>query len=63
MKTANIKFSAFAYDANNNIIGHRFFCSESAANNWANKWYRVDEDATVILYDFVSGAEYCTYHA
>lgn len=63
MKTKNIRFSAFAYDKDFNLMSHKFFCTEQAMSNWANKWYKVDEEATVEVYNFATGTLYTTYHA
>lgn len=63
MKTKNIRFSAFAYDKDFNLMGHKFFCTEQAMSNWANKWFNIDEESTVEVYDFNSNRLYTTYHA
>lgn len=63
MKTNNIKFSAIAYDGNGKILGSRFFVTEKAMSKWANRWYNVDENSTVEVYDFNTNNLVMTYHA
>lgn len=63
MKIQNIKFSCFAYDNNHKLLGHKFICSEQAMSNWANKWFNIDEESMVEIYDFDTNALIITYHA
>lgn len=67
MKTANIKYAAYAI-LNNAIVDAKFFVSRGAKNNWCNKMYRKHgEDVTVEVYNYqaqdITGALLETWHA
>ena len=63
MYSKNVKYSAFAM-IENKVVGHKFFVTENAKNNWCNKQYRVHgEDVTVEVYDFNTHKRLEIWHA
>lgn len=62
MEIKNIKFTAQAIFSDN-TSKTRFFCTEQALSNWANKMWHKDHDVTVDVYKgFGSNIKYATYH-
>jgi len=62
MKTKNIKYSCTAFYSNGKIKS-RFFVSDEAVSNWANRQYVIDNDVTVKQYDFETDKLIATWHA
>lgn len=62
MKIDNIKFTAQA-QFSDNTCKTRFFCTEQALSNWANKMWRKDNDVTVEVWRGFGTDIHCmTYH-
>lgn len=63
MYIRNSKFYAIATYSDGSMSECRFFCTENALSNWANKQYKKDNDVTVNVWDAKTDKPYCTYHA
>lgn len=62
MRTCNIKFTAIATYSSGIDSKARFFVTEQAVSNWANKQYNKDNGVTVTVWNGIMESVYCVYH-